>query len=264
MNTFGEYVNFDSAVSLEKAQSFGLNNKNRAYNLSHLAKIKREMLACLDIMPPVTVNVVTNNIVDGQHRHKAFVDLSQDGLLPKNSTLKAMYVSIPADKEYEAIVRANNNSKNWTLENYVASNIAKGIVSYIKLDEWSKTHSLTNENGKPKYRYGSAIITGKCSTNELRNGTFTFTDDDLLRAEEVHDELTTIVELFNLRGRGMWIEAMAISWIEVRGQHDFETWKKIFKSKRSDFLKMPTDNTRQWKAIFAYAHLEIAMKGKLL
>ena len=112
MNTFGEYVNFDAAVSLEKAQSFGLNNKNRAYNLSHLAKIKREMLACLEIMPPVTVNVVTNNIVDGQHRHKAFVDLSQDGLLPNNSTLKAMYVSIPADKEYEAIVRANNNSKN--------------------------------------------------------------------------------------------------------------------------------------------------------
>lgn len=262
MSNFGKFVSFDAEVSLEKAETFGLNNKNREYNHSHLNKIKREMVACLDVMPPLTVNVVTNHIVDGQHRHKGFVDLRKAGLLPVNSTIKVMYVSIPEDKEYEAIVRANNNSKSWTLDNYVASNIAKGIVSYTKLDEFSKTHSLTCEKGKSKYRYASAIITGRCSTNDLRNGTFTFTDEELKRAEQVHDELNDIVELFNMRGRGMWIEAMAISWIEVRNEHDFDTWKKAFKSKKADFMKMPKDNVKHWKAIFAYAHLDISMKAK--
>ena len=94
----------------------------------------------------------------------------------------------------------------------------------------------------------------------MRNGTFTFTDEDLKRAEQVHDELNDIVELFNMRGRGMWIEAMAISWIEVRDQHDFNTWVKSIKSKKNDILKMPKKNSKQWKAIFAYAHLDIDSK----
>ena len=57
-------------------------------------------------------------------------------------------------------------------------------------------------------------------------------------------------------------EYMAISWIEVRNEHDFDTWKKAFKSKKADFMKMPKDNVKHWKAIFAYAHLDISMKAK--
>ena len=50
-------------------------------------------------------------------------------------------------------------------------------------------------------------------------------------------------------------------FIEVFG-FDFDTWKKAFKSKKADFMKMPKDNVKQWKAIFAYAHLDISMKTK--
>ena len=261
MSNFGKFVSFDAEVSLEKAESFGLNNKNREYNHSHLNKIKREMVACLDVMPPLTVNVVTNHIVDGQHRHKGFIDLRKAGLLPVNSTIKVMYVSIPEDKEYEAIVRANNNSKGWTLENYVASNITKGIVSYVKLDEFSKTHSLTSDEcGVPKYRYAAAIIKGKQLTTDLKNGTFYVSDDELKRAEIVHDELLKIMEILDLRKKGFKIEAMAISWIDMREQHDFETWAKSIKSKKQDILKMSKDNVAHWKAIFAYAHLDIERK----
>lgn len=257
-----KFVNFDSAVSLEKAKTFSLNSKNRVCNPCHLEKIKREMMDSLNVMPPITVNIVTNNIIDGQHRHNAFVKLREEGTLPETSTLKVMYVEISAEDELKAIVKANNNSKGWTLDDFVASYIVSGIVSYVKLDKWCKEHALSSENGKSKIRYGSAILTGRRASNDLKNGTFTFTDEELKRAEQVHDELNDIVELFNMRGRGMWIEAMAISWIEVRNEHDFDTWKKAFKSKKADFMKMPKDNVKHWKAIFAYAHLDISMKAK--
>jgi hypothetical protein len=86
------------------------------------------------------------------------------------------------------------------------------------------------------------------------------TEDEMQRAEMVHTELLGIVEMFGLKGRGMWIEALTISWIAVREQHDFETWMKTFKSKRSEFLKMPKDNSKDWNNIFAQAHLAIDMK----
>lgn len=257
----GKFIGYES-VSYERATTFTLNKQNRAYNPAHLEKVKRETLDSLDVMPPITVNVVTNNIIDGQHRHKSFIDLSKSGSLPKNSELKVMWVSIPKEKELEAIVKANTNSKNWTLDNYIASHINSGNEFYVKLDEWCKAHALSSESGKSKIRYGAAMISGRRNSPDLKRGTFTFTEQDIQRAEEVHTELLGIVEMFGMKGRGMWIEALTISWIAVREQHDFETWMKAFKSKRSEFLKMPKDNSKDWNNIFAQAHLAIDMKNK--
>jgi hypothetical protein len=53
---------------------------------------------------------------------------------------------------------------------------------------------------------------------------------------------------------------LATSWIAVREQHDFRTWMKEFKSKKSTFLKMPKDNSKDWDNIFAQAHLGIDKK----
>ena len=255
-----KFVNFDSAVSLEKAKTFSLNSKNRVCNPCHFEKIKREMIDSLNVMPPITVNVVTNNIIDGQHRHKAFVKLREEGILPENSTLKVMYVEISAEDELKAIVKANNNSKGWTLDDFVASYIVSGIVSYVKLDKWCKEHALSSENGKSKIRYGSAILTGRRASNDLKNGTFTFTDEEMQRAENVHSEMQEIIEVFGMKGRGVWIESLAVSWIAVREQHNFRTWMKEFKSKKSMFLRMPKDNSKDWDNIFAQAHLGIDKK----
>ena len=255
----GTFIGYES-VSYERATQFTLNKQNRPYNPAHLEKVKRSTLTSLDVMPPITVNVVTNNIIDGQHRHKSYIDLSKSGALPKTSELKVMWVSIPVEDELEAIIKANTNSKNWTLDNYIGSYINSGVESYVKLDNWCKAHALSSENGKSKIRYGAAIISGRRNSNELKKGMFTFTDSELERAEEVHTEMLGIVEMFGLKGRGMWIESLAVSWIAVREQHDFETWMKAFKSKRSDFLKMPKDNSKDWNNIFAQAHLAIDMK----
>ena len=244
-------------VTLAKAKTFSLNSKNREYNPNHLARIKREMSDCLMLMSPITVNTVTNNIVEGQHRHKAFIELIEEERLAKDSVLGVKFVSIPVEKELEIIIRANNNSKSWTLVNYVDSNIESD--AYIKLNEWCLKHTLScDKNGKAKVRYGSAIFKGKNCTKELKKGTFEITDEELQRAEQVHNELIQIIETLGKCPKGDYIEALAIKWIEVRDKHEFKTWLKELKNR--EYEKMKTSNRNDWRDIFARAHYNIDMK----
>ena len=212
-------------------------------------------------MPPITINVVTNNIIDGQHRLKSYQTLIEGNEIDKDSKIKVMFVEIPVEEEKQAIINANTNSKNWSLDDYIASYAKAGIVSYVKLDEWCRAHPLSNDNGKSKFRYGAAIITGKRCSSELKNGEFSFTEDEINRADEVHAEMLEIVELFNMKGKGQWIESLAVSWIDVRTQHEFRVWIKELKSKKQRFLKLPKDNSSDWDSIFAQAHLAIDKKS---
>ncbi len=257
--TMGKFIKFDF-VSYEQSLQFGINQENRAYNQSHLEKIKRQIRKSFDTMPPITINTITNHIVDGQHRLKAYQELYKAGELPMNANIKVMFVEIPFDEEKQEIINANTNSKNWSMDDYITSFAKGGIVSFVKLDNWCKTHSLTSEKGKSKFRYGAAIITGRRCEAELKKGTFTFTEEQIQRAEDVHTELLEIVELLEMKGRGMWIESLATSWVAVRTQHKFRTWMKELQRRKQRFLKMPKDNSRDWDAIFAAAHLEIDMK----
>lgn len=72
-----------------------------------------------------------------------------------------------------------------------------------------------------------------------------------------------IVELFDLKGKGQWIESLATSWVAVRNQHDFHSWMKELKAKKQRFLKLPKDNSKDWDSIFGQAHLAIDKKKEL-
>lgn len=257
----GKFIKFD-LVSYNETLVFGTNQQNRAYNNAHLEKIKKQCIKSLETIPPITINVITNNIVDGQHRLKAFQTLFENKQISNDSKIKVMFVEIPINEEKQEIIDANTNSKNWSLDDYIASYVKAGVVSYIKLNEWCKHHSLSNENGKSKFRYGAAIITGKRCSNELKHGEFSFNENEYKRADEVHAEMLEIVELFGMNGKGSWVESLAISWIEVRKQHDFRLWMKELKNKKQRLLKLPKDNSRDWDNIFAQIHLAIDKKNE--
>lgn len=256
----GKFLKFDF-VNYEESLKFGKNQENRAYNHAHLEKIKKQCLDSLELMPAITINAVTNHIIDGQHRLKAFQTLTENGQL-SDRKIKVMFVEIPVEEEKQAIVDANTHSKNWSLDDYIASYAKAGIVSYVKLDEWCKAHPLSSENGKSKFRYGAAIITGKRCSSVLKSGEFSFTEEEFQRADDVHAEMLEIVELFGLKGKGAWIESLANSWIAVRNQHDFRSWINELKDKRKRFLKLPKENSKDWDNIFALLHLAIDKKNE--
>lgn len=264
-----KFLNFN-LVSIEDTKNFGKNQENRAINHGHLQKIKAQCMANLEMMPPITINTVTNHVIDGQHRLKAFQSLVADEALPSDSKIKVMFVEIPVDEEKDAIVEANTNSKNWSLDDYIASYAKAGIVSYRALEEWCKEHVLCYKFSKDKetgeqnkvynYRYGAAILTGKRCSNELKSASFTFSDEDVSLAHEVHSEMLEIIELFDLKGNGAWIESLAVTWHSYRNMHSFKEWMKELKLKRGRFMKMPKDNSKEWEAIFNTAHGAIDKK----
>lgn len=258
MNRFIDFT----FVTYEETLKFGTNQENRTINHGHVEKMKKQCLKSLEIMPPITINVVTNHIIDGQHRLKAFQSLIESGKIGRDTKIKVMYVEVPIEEEKEQIIEAQVNSKSWSLDDYIASYAKAGIISYIKLDEWCKAHPLSNQNGKSKFRYGAAIITGKRCSSDLKNGEFSFTEEEFQRADEVHAEMLEIVELFGLKGKGAWIESLANSWMAVRNQHEFRSWMRELKNKKQRFLRLPKDNSRDWDNIFAQAHLAIDKKNE--
>jgi hypothetical protein len=246
-------------VNLEKAKTFTLNQKNRNIVPNHLSRIKREMRECLWTMMPIVVNIVTGNILDGQHRHKSYVDLMEAGELPNDYLLGVMYVSVPEEFELEAIERINNNDKSWAIGDFVKRH--SDDESYNKLIEFCLSHSLTCDKDGAKIRYGSAMVKGKSCTQILKNGEFSATNEEFERAEKVHDEMIQIIESLGKEKRGSYMESLATTWIRFRERYDFATWMKEFNS-TNKYSKMPSNNGRQWDALFAIAHSNIEMKKK--
>ena len=255
-----KFIAFD-LVPYEGTKNYGSNQENRTFNHAHLEKIKKQcILTNMEAIPPISINTRTNHVIDGQHRLKAYQTLIAEGALDPETRIKVMLLDIPVEEEKQAIIDANTNSKNWSLDDYILSYAKAGIVSYVKLDEWCKLHPLTSEGGKSKFRYGAAIITGKRCPSELKSGEFSFTDEEYERADEVHAEMLEIVELFNLTGKGTWIESLATSWIATRELHDFRTWMKELKLKKGKFLRLPKANSSDWNNIFSQVHLAIDKK----
>lgn len=116
----GKFITFN-IVSYNDTLKFGKNQENRAYNHAHLEKIKKQCISSMDTMPPITINVVTNHVIDGQHRLKAYQDLIKEGAIDPETRIKIMLVEIPIEDEKQAIIDANTNSKNWSLDDYIAS-----------------------------------------------------------------------------------------------------------------------------------------------
>lgn len=265
------FIKFD-LVGYEESLKFGKNQENRAINHGHLQKIRSQCLSSFETMPPITINTVTNNVIDGQHRLKAYQSLVSDGGMPEETKIKVMFVEVPVEEEKKAIVDANTNSKNWSLDDYIASYVKAGIVSYMALEDWCKLHSLccsfTRQKGsgevrkKYSYRYAAAILKGKGCSSDLKSASFSLTKEEEEVGDEIHAEMLEICELFKLKGYGSWIESLAISWRGIRGQHEFKVWMKEFKSKKVRYLKMPKDTVKEWDSIFAQAHMAIDKKGK--
>ena len=247
------------SLNREQLELFNQNSENRLINHGHKSRIKKQMEESLDYFSPITVNKRTNNIIDGQHRWTAFIELVDEGKLPADSTLDVKYIDVPEEKEKEAIVNANVNSKNWSLDDYIFS-FSKKNENYEKLIEWCANHMLCNDGKKYKYRYGAAMLSGRGCSKELKDGTFTLTQENLDMGEQVHDELVDILEILGKKMSNPFMEALAVSWIGVRHLYPYNVWRKEIKAKKNMLIKKPSENQKEWNDIFALILRAIEIK----
>lgn len=213
---------------------------------------------------PIQVNVVTGNIIDGQHRWNGFLIKVKDGGIPQDSTIPVHFVKIPQEQEL-AYIQTINRCKAWTTEDYIKSQIAEGNEDSRKLLTFCEEHELCHtvkSSGKISYNFrgAAAILTrGRKETN-LKKGVFEFPEENRLLAETVHDELVEILSIFPTWTKGKAnIEAMAKSWYEVRDRYDFSDWKKAFKKNRRGPMTMSSTAANSWKQYFAQCAGTIAL-----
>lgn len=128
---------------------------NRAVDTAHVARIKNSILEnnLLEFNP-----ILVNNdflVIDGQHRLMAAQELE----VP-------IYYTI-ADGDLKTVQLINNNSKAWTLEDYVESYIELGYQDYIKLKEFRDKWGISYTT--------AADIIGSITrkTKNIKDGSFT-------------------------------------------------------------------------------------------
>ena len=217
-------------------------------------------------MPPLTVNIRTGRLIDGQHRVRAIVKMIEQGILPNEYSYDVMFVDIQEEDERTEVINANIHSKGWTQIDYikfymedVCDDVAK---NYKMLDAWCRQHPLTapkKDVQSPKFRYGAAMMKGMNCQNILKKGEFTVTPEELKKATDIHNELFDILSIMDRVSTGYWFENMALAWFNARIDTDINRFMKALKySPTLNYVKGKPSNTRRdWDEIFAYVKRRI-------
>lgn len=232
------------------------NQENRLINKPHLSKIKDQIRASLNLMPPITININTLCIIDGQHRLTAFQQLVDKNEIPNDSTILVMFVNVGLGTEKQAIVNANSNSKNWSVDDYMES-YAKTNQHYSRLQSWCDGHVLCKQKKKRKYRYAAAMMKGRICSKELKDGTFVINEGDLYLGNLIHNELFEISKIMGLPSNGMFYEAMAIEWHKYRNKYLFNKWIESFKKNKKLLKGLSFSNQNDWDTIFSKIETKI-------
>ena len=240
-------------VPQSDARNFGHNQENRKVDARHIARIKKDWIKSKDFMPPITINQITNNIIDGQHRLQAFIELVDEGKLPSDSKILVRFINVEPSKEKQIIIDSNTKSKNWKQSDYIDS-YSESKEAYKNLIEWCSNHPLCiDKKGKIKPRYGAAMIKGKGCGGMLKNGKFTVTDDELKNAEATYNELLQIIEILGLEQQGSYIENLAVEWAKAQKNYELvskKNWLSLLTSEKNTIAKMPKTSGKAWRTIF--------------
>lgn len=257
-----KFVKFD-VVNYEESLAFKFNKSNREVNIRHLNNIKRSFSADLELIPAITVNINTMNVIDGQHRLVAFRSLAENNSIEKDvKALKVMYVSIDPDNELSVIRTANEVMKKWATGDYVQSHVSEGVADYVKLFDWCKKHPLLlDSKGLPRCSYLSSIVFGSSSTGLLRSGFIKVPDEKLDEADKVYEEIEWFINYLNLP---IGIDALASTWHKFRNLAPFEYWKVAMNENQENLDFSGRLSSDRWQGIFQYlgGYIESYMRKK--
>ncbi len=243
-------------VLAKDAKQFGTNQQNRKVDAKHVAKIKKGYIESIEYLPPITVNSTTGNVIDGQHRLQAFLELIEEGNLPKDATILVRFIEADEKDERKLIIDANTKTKNWNQNDFVNSYTSVN-ANYSKLTEWCLSHRLCHNEGKPIYRYASAIIKGKSSGTKLKKGEFEITEEELNKAENNYNEVSSIIDKASLSTTGAYIESLAISWLTnknwlLKGFGNFDNILAFLEKKKQSLIwGKKYSGKKDWDGIFS-------------
>lgn len=235
---------------------------NREHTEQHIDKMIADILnyGSLELIPPITVNIRTFTICDGDKRNRAVLQILRCGLMDAIE-LRVIFVDVPEEEEDEYIINLNTTSDNWPLIAYIKNFASRGYEGYQKLIDFCLDNEMLFKvkKGKKEFcpRYGIAAI-GK-SNSTLKTGKLELSEKDLAIGKEVVDEATElrsiVVGTDAKANGGGWLEAFLLGWNISRKtlDVDFNDYKKTLKAKmKLKKTDVPRGSNRKgdWIAFF--------------
>lgn len=256
---------FFRTLSFEEVKDFGRNQKNRPISNAHTndfyqilcndaERISSNVVEnlCYGIIP-IIVNGNTNHILDGQHRHAAYLKAVENGIIPKESNILVGFWNCNEREEDGIIQVLNTKSKNWSLYDFIECYCKDNKDSFIRLKEFARNNELcyNEKKGQCFYRYAAAMIKGCGQASNLKKGVFEATDEEFERGKQIHDEILAIRKKLNLEQTDASIESMVCQWTKFKQKG--LTLKKVLKVQvTKKLLTMPKNNKSNWEDVFNY------------
>ena len=259
---------------LKKVKSFKFNYQNRPVEEDHVRDLRKDLFkdGVWMCMQAVVVNILTMNILDGQHRWSLYLQLVDDGLIdPIANPLYVEYVEINPDEEHQFITELQN-ARSWETEDFCESYVSGNNPNYVALKNWVNDHILCNRVNKAgnissrAYRLANIILTGDRNEQHLKNGQFIFSKEDAKNGDIIHKEMLNIIKalkLDNTIGRS-GLEGLASAWRVMRTTgYPIKDWvKELSKDKYEGGPKTnKTWGLERWKEFLAPAQCELMLKS---
>lgn len=269
---------FFKILSYEEVASFGKAQRNRKVTPGHVndfvnvikdgkSRINLEDGTYLVFgLMPIVINPLTGHILEGQHKHEAFIKAYENGIIDENARMLVAFWEVEGEEaENTLIIDLNSKSKTWAIGDYMDC-YAQYKDTYTKLRTFCEKHTLCHEVKKdrivPKYRYAAAMLTGRNCSTLLKSGSFSYTDIEESMADIIHDELCTIREKLGIPMYGSDIEGMAVEWHKQRKIISVADIKKLYVFPKDVQRKLTSvRNAKDWCEIFSRLKDILQKKG---
>lgn len=205
----------------EVKEKFNPSPYERDLRPKHVKEIKEVMLRG-GYMPSITVNLRTLNIIDGQHRWRAWIDAVDEGC---TDDLKVEFVDEPLEKEY-VLFRFLNSGLSASNKDIFKVAVDNGVTNVTKLNDFAKSHApftWNRRSGKAKIKLVETLIFGSPKGGYAKkHGDYdNITDEMLTYADIIATEVQKIFELAGFDGSGSKDSTFSGAWWIFRQRNPY-------------------------------------------
>lgn len=212
----------------------------------------------MDKFPPITVDINTLQIIDGNCRFMAMSDALDDGVT--DLVLRVVYEDVSEEDFDERVIELNQGQKSWSLLDFIYNYSLRGNENYKRLIEFCESEPTLCKKGVINPRYAGAALCK--SVTVLKNSKLELTDEEVEIGHKVVEEAALIRKKFsedeNANGGG-WYEPYLRAWAEFRpvlGDISFKDYLKAAKrqidgNKRNNPVPYSSNKKPLWYSFFS-------------
>lgn len=226
----------------------------------HVQEIKDAIIknGGMDKFPPITVDINTLQIIDGNCRFMAMSDVLNDGVL--DLALRVVYEDVSEEDFDQRVIELNQGQKSWGILDFIYNYSLRGNENYKRLIEFCESEPTLCKKGTINPRYAGAAL--RKSVNDLKNSKLELSAEEVEIGKKVIEEAALIRKKFSEDEKangGGWYEPYIRAWAEFRdnlGDISFKDYlrsikKQVEGNKRNNPVPYGSNKKPLWYSFFS-------------